>query len=397
MAGKLTSRVNQTNTILKDAAVLSLTELNRIKKNAVVLTREEERNMHKIQQEQKELSLASTKSRKDKILEIDRSRTDKFHLSDIDKENMSKNKTLLSQAKQMMDEEEDAVKEMNKMVLYAKVATIRDRQLDEQKRIVCEYKKQDVKMDLMMELERLKELKFQEEREKIRKEQQRAGALIIVDQIKDRELDRLKQKEQMEKERLMIIRQTKELEEDDKRQAEIKKIQAEKLAKEVEETNRKAIETKEKRKYEEKELELKIHQYNLEKSKKEEDELAEKKRVREEKEREVQKLRERQERAQDKQAELDAIRAKRAYEETERNAREKEKLEFLNRNKKVVLMLEANEKQKWDKELKLAEQAKHEEEEYQKIIDKQLKNMESERRKEEDRKKMRFDHNYELR
>jgi hypothetical protein len=310
---------------------------------------------------------------------------------------MNKNKTLLSQAKEMMDEEEDAVKEMNKMVLYAKVATTRDRQKDEQKRICEEYKKQEVKMDLMMELERLKELKFQEEREFVRKDQQRAGALIIVDQIKDRELDRLRQKDQMERERLMMVRQIKELEEEDKRFAEIKKIQAEKLAREVEETNRKAIDTKERRKFEEKELELKIHQYNLEKTKKEEEDQAEKKRVREEKEREVQKLRERQERAQDKQAELDAIRAKRAYEEAERNAREKEKSEILTRNNKVVLMLEANEKQKWDKELKLAEQAKHEEEEYHKIIEKQIRDREGERRKNEDRKQMRFDHNYELR
>ena len=108
-------------------------------------------------------------------------------------------------------------------------------------------------------------------------------------------------------------------------------------------------------------------------------------------------MRERQEIAQDKQAELDAIRAKRAYEEAERNAREKEKNEILVRNKKVILMLEANEKQKYNKELKLGEQAKNEEEEYHKIIEKQLKNMESDRKKDEERKQMRYDHNYELR
>jgi hypothetical protein len=50
-----------------------------------------------------------------------------------------------------------------------------------------------------------------------------------------------------------------------------------------------------------------------------------------------------------------------------------------------------------DKELKLAEQAKTEQEEYGKIITKQIKDLESERRKEEDRKKMRYDHNWELR
>jgi len=60
-------------------------------------------------------------------------------------------------------------------------------------------------------------------------------------------------------------------------------------------------------------------------------------------------------------------------------------------------LLEANERQKIDKEMKLAEQAKLEKEEFEKIIDKQLKDLESEKRREEDRKKVRYDHNWELR
>lgn len=94
---------------------------------------------------------------------------------------------------------------------------------------------------------------------------------------------------------------------------------------------------------------------------------------------------------------MDAIRAKRAYEEAERIAREKERQEIIIKNKKVVELLEANEKQKLDKEYKLAEQAKHEQEEYQRIIEKQIKDLENERRKEEDKKRMRYDHNHELR
>lgn len=208
--------------------------------------------------------------------EFDKTRTDRYAVSDIDKENMAKSNSLLYQAKKMLDEEHDLVKDMNKMVLYAKVATIRDRQLEEQKYIQAEYKNQKQKIDLMMELERLKELKFQEEREKLRKDQQRVGSMIIIDQIKERELERLKQKDQLEKERLLMLKQIKELEEEDLKIVEIKKENAAKLAKEVEKTNKRAIAEKERKKIEEKELDIKIHQYNLEKSKKEEEELAEK-------------------------------------------------------------------------------------------------------------------------
>ena len=54
---------------------------------------------------------------------------------------------------------------------------------------------------------------------------------------------------------------------------------------------------------------------------KEEQAAVEAKRIRDEKEREIQRLRELQEKAADRQGEIDALRAKRAYEEGERQAR----------------------------------------------------------------------------
>lgn len=50
-------------------------------------------------------------------------------------------------------------------------------------------------------------------------------------------------------------------------------------------------------------------------------------RIKDEKEREVARLRELQEKAQDRQAEIDALRAKRAREQAERQAREKDRRE----------------------------------------------------------------------
>jgi len=54
---------------------------------------------------------------------------------------------------------------MNQMVLYSKVVTIRDKQLDENKRLESEWVEEQKKLDLMMEIERLKVLKEEEERE----------------------------------------------------------------------------------------------------------------------------------------------------------------------------------------------------------------------------------------
>ena len=72
----------------------------------------------------------------------------------------------------MLDNELDDVKQMNQMVLYSKVVTIRDKQLEENKRLESEWIEEQKKLDLMMEIERLKVLQEEEERD-IRKAQAR--------------------------------------------------------------------------------------------------------------------------------------------------------------------------------------------------------------------------------
>lgn len=59
----------------------------------------------------------------------------------------------------------------------------------------------------MMEIERLKGLKLQEEREVQKKQAQKQGSLVIIDQIKEREMDRIKEQELREKEALQMQKQ----------------------------------------------------------------------------------------------------------------------------------------------------------------------------------------------
>ena len=99
-----------------------------------------------------------------------------------------------------MDEEHDDVKHMNQMMLYSKVVTIRDKQLDENKRLESDWVNEQKRLDLMMEIERLKGLQIAEQREQARVEAQRRGAAVIIDQIKEREVIRQKEREVLEKE-----------------------------------------------------------------------------------------------------------------------------------------------------------------------------------------------------
>lgn len=92
------------------------------------------------------------------------------------------------------------------MVLYSKVVTIRDKQLEENKRLEQEWVNEQKKLDLMMEIERLKGLQAAEMKEQARVEAQRRGASVIIDQIKEREVIRMKEREAIEKEQQQMVK-----------------------------------------------------------------------------------------------------------------------------------------------------------------------------------------------
>ena len=283
--------------------------------------------------------MAAAKARKQRMLNLDKERANKMPPTEQQVIDKDKADGLLTKAQQILDEHHDDVKHMNQMMLYSKVVTIRDKQLEEAKRLEHEWIDEQKRLDLMMEIERLKSLKLQEEREVKRKDAQKQGSLVIIDQIKERELERIKEQEMREREMQQMMRQAEQLKVDEGKMIAVKKDRALRMMGEVEEANKRAIEVKDSRKKEEKDLEQGIVEYNRSKAQREEEKAADSKRIKEEKEREVARLRELQEKAADRQAEIDALRAKRAFEEGERQARDKERRD-LEHKQKVLRDLE---------------------------------------------------------
>lgn len=92
-------------------------------------------------------------------------------LSDFQKEEKAVKDSMIDNAKKIINEQLDDVKEMNKMVMYAKCVTIRDKQLIEKQVIHNEYKNEEKRKDLMMEIDRLKTIKYYEDLDKKKKEE----------------------------------------------------------------------------------------------------------------------------------------------------------------------------------------------------------------------------------
>jgi len=303
------------------------------------------------------------------------------------REQENKNKKIILYAQQCKENDMDLSKKMNQMLNYAKVVSIRDEQKLENKKLKSEIKKKDLKLDLMMELERLRGIKKEEEDKLSRKIKKIEEAEIIRQQMKDKIIRKKKERNDIIKEGEEIKKHFAELELEDKILEQQKINEKITLAKEIVENNKILALNKYNKIKEEKENDLKILQYNMEKLKKEEKEAAQKKYLQIQKEIETQKLREKQEKISDNQALIDELRAKRYTEEIDKKEREKEKIEAMKLLKQKKELIEGNEEQKIKKKNRLMEEALKEQKEYENIIKHQIKEKEEEKLMENLRRK----------
>ena len=121
------------------AAILSKDDLDRIKKSTIIETKEEKIQKKKIADEQVGQQMAKANARKQRMAENDKTRASKIPPTQQETINQERASNLLSKAQMQLDEEQDDVKHMNQMVLYSKVVTIRDKQLEENKRLEAEW------------------------------------------------------------------------------------------------------------------------------------------------------------------------------------------------------------------------------------------------------------------
>lgn len=119
----------------RDAAILTQNDISRMKASTKIQSVQEKKEQSKIDEEMKKSQFASAAARKAKMQQLDKNRATKIPKTDIEQREQQKGQGLLAKAQQQMDEEHDDVKHMNQMVLYSKVVTIRDKQLDENKRL----------------------------------------------------------------------------------------------------------------------------------------------------------------------------------------------------------------------------------------------------------------------
>uniref|UniRef100_H9G785 Cilia- and flagella-associated protein 45 n=1 Tax=Anolis carolinensis TaxID=28377 RepID=H9G785_ANOCA len=166
-----------------ESLIISPKDFERIKDASHVLTKEERAAQEATLKAEREAILAAVNERKKsmQLKEILRKKNEK--LNDLEEEAKERAQYLLERAANLRMEQEEEIKALSEIVLEAKCHAIRDAQILEKKQIEKEMSEEQMRLARMMEVERQKANKMQDELEQKRKEELYRGRRYMMEQI----------------------------------------------------------------------------------------------------------------------------------------------------------------------------------------------------------------------
>jgi hypothetical protein len=340
---ELVSGVNATSA--PNVAVVSRSELDRIRQTSVIKTDNDMLDdKQRLLQERAERERAA-RDRKERMIHLEERAKSKAKKSDIEIANAARSAAIKAMAEEKVVEAKDLVKLMTTLGARAAAFTIRDQQLIDKARREEEEKEYTHRMDMIMEVDRVKDLMRREKEETAKRSKRLNDRSVITEQIAQRERDRVIAAEQREQENRNMKSTIKRYEDEDRQAAIQRERDGEKSRAEVIQANADSIERKRVQKQREKEENDEIERYQLQKAanmaRREEEEAAVERRKKETQAA----LLATQERSQGRQAEVDELRARRAIEEQERRVRKKEKDDAIGRKADIMRLQRDRENQ----------------------------------------------------
>lgn len=298
---------------------------------------------------EKELREKASKDRKLRMKELEKKAIQMAKKSDAEIEQMAKDQALREAAAEKLDTNSDTVKLLSSIACKAIAYSLRDQQIQEKhhrEQIEAEYNR---RMDIIMEIDRLKDLQRREDEEVAKRKKRIEDRKVINEQIAERQRQRMLEIEAKEQENLQMRNLMGKYEEEDRILAEKRKVEVERSRLEVLRANEDAIRRKREGKAaEKKEMEDILIYQAMQDAKlraREEEEAA----LEHAKKERQAKLLAQQERAQNNAGKLDELRARRAAEERERRERSREKADALKKRNDMQDLLRSRAQQAADR------------------------------------------------
>mmetsp|Transcript_5852 Transcript_5852/g.13564 ORF Transcript_5852/g.13564 Transcript_5852/m.13564 type:complete len:484 (+) Transcript_5852:90-1541(+) len=361
-----------------NAVVISRSELNNIKGRAIVRSAADEKAESAAKEAAMERKQAAAKARQERMLKKEEDAKKKAKKSEMEIMKETREATIRELAEKQVDENLDLVKMLNTLGARAAAFTIRDKQLaekDGREQIEQNYNQ---RMDMLMEVDRLKELQQREQTEEARRVKRLDDRSVIVEQMRGREKYKMMVEEEREQENQAMLALMKRYQDEDQASAEKRAVEVKRSREEVMAANAQAIKRKELAKLQDKQEEESILAYQ---AKKDADiaqrEFEEAEKARMAKERQA-KLLAMQEKSQNKQAELDELRARRHQEEKERRERGRERAEAELKKSRMAEMAVARTQQAAQRKAMMAREAVMQQQEYEEAVRHAMVQMERE-------------------
>ncbi|KAM8854477.1 cilia- and flagella-associated protein 45 isoform 3-T3 [Synchiropus picturatus] len=319
-------------------------------------------------QRRREEEMRAAEERRRQLQEADESRGERRAPTEVELQAQARATRLLERANLLRLEQEEEVKELNKLILGAQCQATRDAQIQEKKVIQQEMTEEEKRLDAMMEVERRKAVEAVEQIEELRRQQRVSGMQQICSQIQERLEEKQMEEMSKEQERLQIRENQERMNLEDLKALEKKREEQRLLHQEVMRINAEAIQAKEQRREEEKLADMREMDYIKKKLEREAEYDAEQRRIKKDKELEIARLRAQQQRARDYKAEQDELRARRNQEAADREWRKKEKELALRKAQEEEKLRAARVEQVHCKEHFLSMEAEREKAEFERLL-----------------------------
>ena len=375
-----------------NSVVISKGELDRIKGMSKIRTPADiaaERAESELAQEEKH---RQARARKERMLQLEASAKAKSRKSDMELEREARKGAIRQMADKALDENLDLVKMLNTLGARAAAFTIRDQQLEEKQALDAKKREYEERMDVLMEIDRLTDLKKRDSIDTHRRLKRVEDRKVIVEQIHARTKKKLLEEELLEQENQGMLALVAKYKQEDYEQEVKHREEVVAARREVMAANEAAIRRKELAKQREREEEESILLYQARKDealRAREDEERERDTVM--KERQA-KLLAMQEKTQNKQAEVDELRARRYAEERERRERERELSEAETKSRRMAELQDARMAQAEQKKRMMAREAVMQHAEYEESLRHANDIIERERKEAADRARRATEH-----
>ncbi|VEN62981.1 unnamed protein product [Callosobruchus maculatus] len=375
--------------------VVADSEFDRLKKQSKVVTLQEKIAMLEETERQKnQLQMEST-MRKEALMKAQKIQkaVPGSKLGSTESLSADKNSYLLNRSKEMLVEQDDRVKNANRVILATKCKAIRHAQIEEKQLIAKQLREEEMRLDMMMEQRRQKLMAIEEKKREEEELKKKQYVSEVTRQIKENEIGRLLEAERIEEESKMLNRALIALQKEEEEKMKRRYEEQQKMREEFAKADAEAQHYKKLREEENKIAAMRIEEFMRKKQEREEAREKELEAIKAQKEKEIAAMRAAQEKAMDSQAMMDELNAMRWQEEKEREWREQEKAKAKKRQEALNDLRIARRQQIDDIRKAQAVALARDEEDFKKVatVQKQLheKDQEKQRKKREEIEKHR--------